>query len=76
MQQQVRMAFDEAGQQGGVRQWNGGISGSGYRGYGAYGLDAVAASPDGPPLMHRLTIEDPGGDQHHAGTSRSGLRAE
>ena len=43
---------------------------------GTGGLDAVAAHPDGPPLMHYLTIEDPGGHQHYARTSRGGLGGE
>ena len=61
MQQDVRVAFDQAGQQRGAGQVDdlgvGGVDGRG----GSGGLDAVAADAHGPAFVRGLAIEDAGG---------------
>ena len=61
VEQDVRVAFDQAGQQRGAGQIDdlgvGGVDGRG----GSGGLDAVAAHAHGPAFVHGLAVEDAGG---------------
>ena len=61
VEQDVGVAFDEAGEQGGAGEVDdlgvGGVDGGG----GSGGLDAVAADADGPGVVGGLAIEDAGG---------------
>ena len=61
VEQDVGVAFDQAGEQGGAGEVDdlgvGGVDGGG----GSGGLDAVAADADGPAFVGSLAIEDAGG---------------
>jgi hypothetical protein len=74
VEQNVRMAFDEAGEQCDAREINHlGIGGFDGRG-GSGGFDADAADTDGPGFVGDLAIEDAGGfedgDVLRAGSER------
>ena len=61
VEEDVGVAFDEAGEQGGAGEVDdlgvGGVDGGG----GSGGLDAVAADADGPGVVGGVAIEDAGG---------------
>ena len=67
MQQDVRMALDQARHQGGARQVDDLGAGGSDAGRRPGGFDAIAGHPHHPAFMHGLTVEDARRPQHHGG---------
>jgi hypothetical protein len=67
MEEDVRMAFDEAGEQRRARKIDDGCAGHGDRHGRTGGLDALILHPHGPALVHRLAVEDARGTDDNRG---------